>query len=583
MQLRKRKNEEPQAEEPIESREGGTPTAKRTKKVHWPVGQIEASGAALAAEQSTIKVKKVTLKITSQQKREVEGTTQSNTDEASLTIEELENLVRQERVLGTAKRRGPKTEAVLARFTNSRIVYLQGLIALRASSSTTQSRLSKAPHDAPQPPEASEPPPSQLQPISSTPAVPAAFAMPTTLTAPVTLAAPAMLATPATLAAPATLATLATPSTLAALAAPVTLAMPAMPTAPAASAASTAPGRTHTTPAAMPAAAMPATCTSPATSVIRGDATTSASSNTPATVTRPPPSTSATSPNSTAPVNPDTTPTVVSKLASSSSTTAGGGVASEHIPSSFPEAFRLHSPSPEPYQLVSDFDAGDEEDSESAEKDRKIRPGPLTNEQKAQCHTIAEEYAAKMLQIAEEWGVHETTVSRQCGLGVKEHRGPNQWCIWQERWFPENPQRATETKEEWRERCSREYDSAKEGLSDEERKAFRQELLDWRAKHEREEANIQIDKEGCWRKMKEVEATLLEWGAHLSTHWGIEIVGALLSTLPGDLTGRAASVLIGGSNKARSWWNANTPAAKVMLHDLELSAGEYISTGLLAF
>lgn len=106
--------------------------------------------------------------------------------------------------------------------------------------------------------------------------------------------------------------------------------------------------------------------------------------------------------------------------------------------------FQLHSPSPEPFRLVSDkLGNNDEDDNEPAAQEKKVRPGPLTNEQKVTCHSIAQEYMAKMLALSEEWGVHETTVSRQCGLGVKEHRGPNQWCIWQERWFPENPRGST--------------------------------------------------------------------------------------------------------------------------------------------
>ncbi|KDQ05699.1 hypothetical protein BOTBODRAFT_182304 [Botryobasidium botryosum FD-172 SS1] len=562
MQLRKRKNQEPQEEEPFGSNEGGT--AKRTKKVHWSDSEVEAPGMA---EQSAVKVKKVTLKVTSQDKGEVEVAAQRDVNEASLTVEELEKLVRQERVLGTAKRRGPKTEAVLARFTNDRIIYLQGLITLRVSSSVAQSHSSKAPHDAPQPP------PFQLHPIPSAPAALAMPAAPTAPAAPITPAtptAPAAPAAPTAPVAPATITAPAVPTAPAAPAPPTTSAMslntssaaPSTSAMPSATTSMSTTSATHTTSAIIPMVGLPATRTFPTKSAIH------------AVATPPLGDTSTSASDSDIPVNQDITPTAVSKPVLSSNTTTGSDAASDRIPNSFAEVFSLHSPSPEPYQLISDFGtrAGDEEVSEPAEKDRKIRPGPLTNEQKAQCRIIAEEYSAKMLQLAEEWSVHETTVSRQCGLGVKEHRGPNQWCIWQEWWFPENPQRATETKEEWRERCSQEYDSAKEGLSEEEGKAFRQELLDWRAKHEREEANIQIDKEGCWRKMKEVEATLLEWGAHLSTHWGIEIIGALLSTLPGDLTGRAASVLIGGSSKARSWWNTNTPAAKAMLHDLELSA-----------
>ncbi|KDQ18637.1 hypothetical protein BOTBODRAFT_517321 [Botryobasidium botryosum FD-172 SS1] len=168
-------------------------------------------------------------------------------------------------------------------------------------------------------------------------------------------------------------------------------------------------------------------------------------SDTPTTVITPPPTNAAAS-SSSNPAVQDVPAAVLKPTSSSGDATAGSDATLGDVPNSFAEVFSLHSPSPEPYQLISDFGVqiGDGEDSEPADKDKRIRPGPLTNEQKAQCHAIAEEYTATMLRMAEEWGVHETTVSRQCGLGVKEHRGPNQWCIWQERWFPENPQRATD-------------------------------------------------------------------------------------------------------------------------------------------
>lgn len=46
-----------------------------------------------------------------------------------LSIKELEELIHQEQVIGTAKRRGRKTAAVLLKFTNSRIIHLEGIIA----------------------------------------------------------------------------------------------------------------------------------------------------------------------------------------------------------------------------------------------------------------------------------------------------------------------------------------------------------------------------------------------------------------------------------------------------------------------
>ncbi|KDQ06146.1 hypothetical protein BOTBODRAFT_149784 [Botryobasidium botryosum FD-172 SS1] len=126
--LRKRK----QRQEPQEATASlDESESKKIKKVHWPEDVSGGPG------KSAVKSSGITLKISRRKEPQVRPQALTDTDEAALTVEELQELVRQEQVLGTAKRRGPKTARVLQSFTNARIVHLEGLISLRTSSSAS--------------------------------------------------------------------------------------------------------------------------------------------------------------------------------------------------------------------------------------------------------------------------------------------------------------------------------------------------------------------------------------------------------------------------------------------------------------